>query len=455
MPEPPRHPLERLLRPVAAVPTHEPGATAAGQPPSPSAITAYAGPDGPEWIRSGAWRLFAPAGAVPDRPADVEIARFTGAGERELRATIDPATRAVSLPFSLADAFASYVSERWREQADLRSLSPGQLASFYRVKRLIPRRVQLVARRALIRRQGRPEFPRWPLDDGVRHLLLLYARCLLLASGEQETGFRWFWPAPHRSALVLTHDVESSEGLRLALELADLEQDRGLRSSFNVVADWYAVDHGILRELRNRGFEIGVHGVRHDRSMFASRESFDAQQPLVQAAAREFEAEGFRSPATHRVYEWLGDLPLRYDSSVPHSDPYEPLPGGCCSLWPFFIRDVVELPYTLPQDHTLLTLLRVGSAAPWLEQLDAIRARNGMALALTHPDPGYLGDADKRRIYADFLDGIVARPDLWTALPRDVARWWRARDEADGAGDALGRMRLIDEPPGVVLEPAF
>ena len=74
--------------------------------------------------------------------------------------------------------------------------------------------------------------------------------------------------------------------------------------------------------------------------------------------------EGFRSPATHRVNAWLADLPVSYDCTVPMSDPYEPQPGGCCSPWPFFIGSVVELPYTIPQDHTTFTLLRAAQRRP-------------------------------------------------------------------------------------------
>ena len=114
------------------------------------------------------------------------------------------------------------------------------------------------------------------------------------------------------------------------MRIADLEQERGLRSSFNIVADEYPIDWGIVEELRGRGFELGVHGVFHDRSMFSSRAEFERQQPDLRAMAERLGADGFRSPATHRVIAWLADLPVSYDCTVPNSDPYEPQPGGCC-----------------------------------------------------------------------------------------------------------------------------
>jgi peptidoglycan/xylan/chitin deacetylase (PgdA/CDA1 family) len=217
------------------------------------------------------------------------------------------------------------------------------------------------------------------------------------------------------------------------LEIADLEQERGFRSSFNIVASSYPIDHGVVRELKDRGFEIGVHGLRHDRSLFASRAAFVRQLPQVEEAVRALGAEGFRSPSTYRVYEWLAELPVLYDASMPHSDPFEPQPGGCCTLWPFAIGDVIELPYTMSQDHTLFTLLEERSVEPWIRQVDAIEQRNGLIQCVSHPDPGYLGDADKRALYVELLDALANRTELWRALPRDVASWWRRRGTADPA----------------------
>ena len=142
-------------------------------------------------------------------------------------------------------AYDGYVFERWIETNPNRRLSQRQLNAFYRVKPLIPRVAQVHARRLLIRWQGLPRFPEWPIDLSVARLVRFYAFCVLLAQGRTEASFRWFWPGSFRSAVVLTHDVESEEGLRLAIALADVEQELGFRSSFNLGA-WYRVDPGFL-----------------------------------------------------------------------------------------------------------------------------------------------------------------------------------------------------------------
>src|SRR5262249_8590116 len=318
----------------------------------------------------------------------------------------------------------------------------------------IRRRVQLAARRRLIARQGIPAFPSWPLDVSVGRLLRFYAACALRSSGRAEGGFAWFWPDGHHAAVVLTHDVESDDGVRRALELADLEEEHGFRSSFNFGAWYEHLDPGVLRELSARGFEIGMHGLTHDRQLFASRPAFEARLPRLQELAEQLGAVGFRSPATHRVFEWLGDLPVEYDCTIPNSDPYEPIPGGCCSVWPFLIRDVVELPYTLPQDPTLLILLGHRSADLWLEQAARIEREYGLIQCVSHPDRGSLADPDKRAVYAEFLHGLAERPRLWRALPREVAAWWRTRAAGGPGATTRGVVRLDGDATAVFQPPS-
>ena len=136
--------------------------------------------------------------------------------------------------------------------------------------------------------------------------------------------------------------------------------------------------------------------------------------------------------------------PFEYDCTVPLSDPYEPQPGGCCSPWPYFIGDMVELPWTLTQDHTLFTLLRQRDIELWLDQVDRLRDAGGLIQPLTHPDPGYLGERPHARLYEAFLDRMAEHTDLWNALPRDVARWWRHRDRSEAWSPADYGTATVD-----------
>jgi len=317
--------------------------------------------------------------------------------------------------------------ERWRQDANTGGFSPAALSTFYHVKRLIPRPVQLELRRRLIKRQGAPAFPAWPFEVAGSDLVGIAFADALLERGVDAVRFPWFWPESARAAVTLTHDVESAAGLGHASVVADWEEDHGFRSSFNVVSRWYPLDMGQVHDLQRRGHEIGSHAIYHDRSLFSSREAFERQLPLLREAANRFGAVGFRSPATHRTIEWLSELPFSYDCTMPHSDPYEPVPGGTGTTWPFFHGDVVELPYTAPQDHTLFNLLGHRDDTLWREQLERVVASNGMFQLLTHPDSDYLARPVIGQAYRHILEAIASYDDLWVALPRDVAEWWRRR----------------------------
>lgn len=446
-----KSPVERLLGIADAPPLLEPACQPAAEADGPR-IVCVPGNGDAVWLDGFPCRILARPSRL-ERPAPV-FATFASTGGETFRC-YDTDGGHIHLPFSLTEAYENYVVERWATTHRGRSLSSKQLDVYYRMKRLIPRRLQLALRRRLVKWQGAPTFPRWPYDDSVERLVLFYAGCVLRALHVEEMAFDWFWPNGAHAAAILTHDVEGSAGLANALRIADLEERRGLRSSFNIVGNWYPIDWGVVRELRDRGHEIGCHALYHDRSLFSSRSAFERQLPELRQVVRTLGAVGFRSPATHRVPEWIGELPIEYDATMPLSDPYEPQPGGVCTPWPFFLGDVVELPYTLSQDHTLFNLLGHRSAAPWIAQLRRVKASFGLVQCVSHPDPGYLGDRAKERIYEEFLDTLAAEAGLWHALPREVARWWRAR-AARRSLPSLKLMhgRVIRAPDGVTAHMA-
>jgi hypothetical protein len=106
----------------------------------------------------------------------------------------------------------------------------------------------------------------------------------------------------------------------------------------------------------------------------------------------EFQADGFRTPYTHRNPEWMQLLDIKYDLSFFDTDPFEPMPGGVMSIWPFTIGHFLELPYTLAQDSTLFNVLGETSPRIWLEKLAFIKNYYGMALMLVHPSRILRGD---------------------------------------------------------------
>lgn len=267
----------------------------------------------------------------------------------------------------------------------------------------------------------------WPLEDRYARFQFALIAAVMEGLGRAELDVLGFWPDGHRFAFVLTHDVEARAGHDFVLQVMALEEKYGFRSSFNFVPEGYRIDPGLLADMRARGHEIGVHGLKHDGRLFASRELFEARARRINAYAAAWGAVGYRSPMTHRNPEWMQALDFDYDLSFFDTDPYEPMAGGTMSIWPFMIGRFVELPYTLMQDHRYLEVLNQRSPDLWLEKVDFIIAHYGMVLLNSHPDyllkPGGMG------VYEALLAAMRERGG-WAALPKDVATWWRRR--ADG-----------------------
>jgi peptidoglycan/xylan/chitin deacetylase (PgdA/CDA1 family) len=301
---------------------------------------------------------------------------------------------------------------------------------YYRLKPILPRSLLVQMRRLHRRRVERTDLDLgWPVEDRYARFLWGTAGHLLERAGVSEAPFVHFWPHGSSLALVLTHDIETAEGQAFVPSLAKLEEELGFRSSFNFVAERYPLDRGLIGDLQARGFEVGIHGLKHDGHLFRTRHEFERRARLINGHLRALGAVGFRSPLTHRNPAWMQSLDVEYDLSFFDSDPFEPIPGGTMSVWPFVLGRFLELPYTLAQDFTLTEVVGERSPRLWLDKVDFLARYFGMALLNTHPD--YLRDAKRMCIYRQFLETVRERPRCWHALPKDVARWWRGRAVAD------------------------
>ena len=314
--------------------------------------------------------------------------------------------------------------------------------AYYTLKPLLPRRAQLALRRTYAPRQARRAFPAWPIEP------VLVERCerelltRVRAAPERRVALVNPWPRRHRFAAILTHDVEGPAGIENVLRVIELERSYGFVSSWNFVAEWYPIPDGLFDAVRAAGCEIGLHGIRHDGRLFRDRSHFEAELSRIAHYARAWQAVGFRSPATHRNAEWMAELPVDYDSSFPDTDPFEPMAGGCCSILPFFFGDVVELPITLVQDHTLFEILREPGIDRWIDKSAWIMRHHGLVNIIVHPD--YVVSAQRLARYEAFLEFLAGTEGGWHALPRDVATWWRQRAalQVDERGSIVGASDL-------------
>jgi hypothetical protein len=114
--------------------------------------------------------------------------------------------------------------------------------------------------------------------------------------------------------------------------------------------------------------------------------------------------------------------------SVPNVAHLEPQRGGCCTVMPYFVGNILELPLTTTQDYSLFHILVDYSTTLWKRQIGLILSQNGLVSLLTHPD--YLIEGRARAVYVELLEHLRSlrdRGDVWMALPAEVDRWWRNR----------------------------
>lgn len=312
---------------------------------------------------------------------------------------------------------------------------------YYDLKPLIPRRLSRALRRILQSRHKRDFEMGWPIEERYPRFQFQTLKKALQLAGRSSVRFEPFWPQGRHFALILTHDIEEEEGQAFVRIVADLEENLGFRSSFNFVPERYRVDKSLLAELRDRGFEIGIHGLKHDGKLFNSHAEFMRRAKRINSYLNEFDAVGFRSPLTLRNPEWMQALNIEYDLSFFDTDPFEPMPGGVMSTHPFFIGHFIELPYTLVQDYTLNSVLGETRPRLWLEKVAFIRKYHGMALLNSHPD--YLRSPAVFEIYRDFLTIMKTSNGCWHALPREIAAWWRNRADASPRGEEDERISAI------------
>jgi len=239
-----------------------------------------------------------------------------------------------------------------------------------------------------------------------------------------------FWPNGSSFCLVLTHDVETSTGYDNVNLLVDIERKYGFRSAWNFVPKRYPIEMNLINKLQEDGFEVGVHGLYHDGKLFQSYEKFLKRAQQINAYLKEWNSVGFRSPSVIRKIEWISNhINADYDTSCPTTEYFGAQPGGCCSVFPFTYNGIVELPLTLPEDHTLLEILCYSPEQMlenWLQVVQTIKHWNGLVLLNVHPD--YLTTSQRLQSYERFLQIMSQEPNCWHALPKEVAQWWHDRN---------------------------
>jgi hypothetical protein len=227
----------------------------------------------------------------------------------------------------------------------------------------------------------------------------------------------------------MTHDVETIDGRDFCESLMDVDDSFGIKASFQVVPERrYKVPGTYLTSMTLRGFEVNIQDLNHDGRLFDTYEEFQRRTKAINAYAGLFKARGFRSALLYRNVEWLNSLCFEYDMSIPNVAHLEPQRGGCCTIFPYLVGDILEIPVTTTQDYTLFHILRNYSLDLWREQSSRILERHGVMNFIIHPD--YVTGSQEMQVFKDLLAYIAelrAKAGLWIPLPRELNEWWRQR----------------------------
>lgn len=354
---------------------------------------------------------------------------------RRVGAVWQDATGSVLLPFDPDELIRNYWTERYQLAVGSPLRRHARMLArwvYYRLRPVVPRGAQIALRRLYVPLQARASFPRWPAEPAADELCTWLLQLLADAAGEPLPRLA-AWPRGCGWCVALTHDVETAVGVARMGPLRAMEEAVGLRSAWYLVPRRYAVPDELVASLSGDGFEIGVHGLHHDGRDLESRAMLEERLPEIRAYAARWGAVGFRGPALNRDWDLMPLLGFDYDTSYPETDPHGPQAAGCCSWLPFFNRDLVELPVTLPQDHTVFDILGQRDERLWVEKAALLRDRGGLAMSIVHPD--YMATAPRLAAYGRLLERLAGDASAWCALPREVAAWWRRR--------AASRVELV------------
>lgn len=316
-------------------------------------------------------------------------------------------------------------------QRDVTRFEPNRMVRslYYFGRPFLPLGLRRILQRIRLQGSVQTPFPKWPVDTTVDVLLQRLLKLSLKARNESFVPFIWFWPDAASAAMVLTHDVETEDGLHFCPAMMDMDDAYGLKSSFQLVPEKrYQLSEELLRQFRTRGFEANIHDLNHDGNLFRERGEFLERAKKINAYARKFDSSGFRSGVLYRNLLWYDALDFQYDMSVPNVGHLDPQSGGCCTVFPYFIGNILEIPVTLTQDYSLFHILNQYSLDLWKEQVGIISKNHGLISVIVHPDYVTGGRAqDTYRELLSFFAGLRDREGVWAALPQEINRWWRQR----------------------------
>ena len=262
--------------------------------------------------------------------------------------------------------------------------------------------------------------------DALRFIL---ANAVERISGKRLPRKTW---KGKNSCYVVTHDVDTQQGLARAGPIKKMEEKYDVESAWYVPTRHFSLDLGMIKDLADHG-EVGVHGAQHNGNLISLpsqklyRLLYEAKQLLGKMSGSS--VKGFRSPLLQHnstILEQLKKADYSYDTSIPTWEPKHPQtmsPFGIGTVFPLVLNNLVEIPVSTVQDHQLLYVLGLTAKetlAEWCSLMSIIKEIGGCSVLLSHPEYG-LFDSENISMYEDFLSYVSSDSEGWITTPAKLA----------------------------------
>ncbi|MCW4010412.1 MAG: polysaccharide deacetylase family protein [Candidatus Bathyarchaeota archaeon] len=226
---------------------------------------------------------------------------------------------------------------------------------------------------------------------------------------------------------LLTHDVETAQGLQKARFIKKIEEKYDTRSAWFLPSKRYKLNDGAVRELANNG-EVGAHDTKHDGKLahLPKKELVERFSDVKHTLGTIIQqpVEGFRAPILQHnptILQALNEAGYTYDTSIPAWEPKHPYtmkPHGIGTVYPLTLNGLMEIPLTLPQDHQLLYVLGLKPEEAlkiWAVMASVIRDLGGICMFLVHPD--YEFGNGNTSYYEELIGAVTEDPQATITLP--------------------------------------
>jgi peptidoglycan/xylan/chitin deacetylase (PgdA/CDA1 family) len=311
-------------------------------------------------------------------------------------------------------------------------------------------------------------------------------------AGEQKSGGLTYWLRRRRASYIVArigklltrYGIRSGKAKRRTMRFVKLLATYDCAPTLATPGGIVAKHPAFMRELRDAGVELAIHGFDHVDFRSLTRE--DAHRQFARASTAYADAgipfKGFRCPYlsySHDMSELVPDGLVAYSSNEAVwwdvvaddvgrdrtvifdslADFYRAAPAEASLVLPRTVGRLVEIPVSLPDDLQLLDGLRAGDVGvrdAWVTLLRQSHERGSVFVVLFHPESF---DLCKGALEGLLAEARTFDPPVWVARLGDVGDWWRELEsfsahvvgpsvELDCSDRATVLARGSDLPPG-------